>query len=432
MLLYTKLIRHLYTLFHYLALPAILLRLLWRSRHNPEYRRRWLERLGYIQPITAAHQSIWIHAVSVGETKAAIPMIKKLIERHPNSTLIVTTTTPTGSAEVIKHLNDQVQHSYAPYDVPNCVNRFLKRSQPTLCIIMETELWPNLLHCCEQRNIAVLLANGRMSLNSFRNYQHIKSLTKSMLRSFSMIAAQSNLDGERFLALGVKPQSLMISGNIKFDIQIPHDLKTNAQSLREQWQAQKRPIMIAASTHEGEDALVLEAFMAVRKKLPHTLLILVPRHPERFNKVEKLCRTKPFQLSRRSIKQIVNHNTDILLGDTMGELLLLYAASDVAFVGGSLVPVGGHNLIEPAALGLPTITGPHVHNFMLISKLLLEAGATHIVDHANALAETAITLLSNTPLREKIGGLAKEVINVNQGALAKHLEWIKQEANPGN
>ena len=341
----------------------------------------------------------------------------------------MTTTTPTGSQQITKHLKDEVTHVYAPYDVPWVVNRFLRRSRTKLCIIMETEIWPNILHCCRKHNIPVFLANARLSERSKLRYQIVGSLIKGALSAYSMVAAQGLLDGERLLSLGLDPHRLMISGNIKFDMKLPENLQANGQALREEWQSSNRPTFIAASTHEGEDEIILEAFKEIRKELSNALLILVPRHPDRFRKVERLCEENGFSLVLRSLNQAPT-TADILLGDTMGELLLLYAASDIAFVGGSLTPVGGHNLIEPASLGLPILTGPHLHNFTEISRLLQNAGTAQVVNDANSMTAAVIALFSAKELHNKMSTRAKEVIDSNRGALEKHLEWIEANFPP--
>lgn len=417
-------LRFFYSFAHYIAIPGILIRLLWRSRHTSGYRKRWNERFGYVNRVVDKEKSIWVHAVSVGEANAAIPLIKEIKKIYPHHAIVVTTTTPTGSAEIIKHLANDVIHVYTPYDIPSAVNRFLRRKRIRLCIIMETEIWPNMLRCCRNHNIPIVLANARLSERSYRSYRMVRWFIKSLLDSYTMVAAQGLLDGERLLLLGVNPARLMISGNIKFDINIPQPVIDKGIALRQSWSNQ-RPVLIAASTHEGEEAIILQAFKAIKKQLSNALLILVPRHPDRFNRVIKLCQHQGFRYVLRSLDQQPNDTTEILIGDTMGELLMLYAASDIAFVGGSLVETGGHNLIEPAALGLPILTGPHLHNFTEISKLLQKAGAASVIHDEKSLATTAIALFSTTELCSKMGIRAREVIEANRGALAKHLEWIK-------
>jgi len=417
--------RFLYTVIYYLVMPFVLIRLLWRSRHTADYRKRWNERFGYITPITQ-DKTIWVHAVSVGETIAAIPLVKSLLQQYsPEFHIIVTTTTPTGSALVTKHLQNQVTHVYAPFDVPIAVTRFLRRSRVKLCMIMETEMWPNLLTLCKKQHIPIILANARLSERSCLRYQFISGLTKQMLSTYHTVAAQGVLDGERFLQLGLDPKKLVITGNIKFDLQIPDELITLGKNIRQQIGLDRR-VLIAASTHEGEDQIVIDAFLKIRKDLPNLFLILAPRHRDRFQKVSELCRQTNLMVSARSQQTAITSNTDILLVDTIGELQMIYAAADIAFVGGSLVPIGGHNPIEPAALGLPILTGPNLHNFTEISKLLQNAGAAQIVTDANSIADAVIALCSAKELREKIGRCAQETIQANRGALQKHLECVER------
>lgn len=417
--------RYLYTLIYYLITPFVLIRLLWRSRHMPDYRKRWNERFGYITPILHK-KTIWVHAVSVGETLAAIPLVKQLIKHYsPEFHIIVTTTTPTGSALVTKNLHNLVTHVYAPFDTPTAVSRFLRRAQVKLCIIMETEIWPNLLMLCKKQHIPIILANARLSEQSSLRYQLISKSTKRMLSAYHTIATQGVLDGERYLRLGLDPKKLVVAGNIKFDIDIPQETIDSGKAIRKQIGADRR-VLIAASTHDREEAIILQAFQKIRAEIPNLFLILVPRHPDRSSKITELCRQTSFILSTRSHNDSINHTTDILLVDTIGELLLFYAASDIAFVGGSLAPVGGHNLIEPAALGLPVLTGPYLHNFTEISKLLQNAGAAQIVSDSNAIGDAVIALCSAKELRAKIGKCAQETIESNRGALQKHLECIEK------
>ena len=424
--LHPKLSRFVYTLLHYLALPGILVRLLWRSRYSVAYRQRWNERFGYIKRLTSNQSSIWVHAVSVGEAMAAIPLIRALMAQYPQYVMVVTTTTPTGSLQVIKHLKRDVMHVYSPYDMPSFMNRFLRRINAKLCIIMETELWPNMLNCCQKRRIPIMLANARLSERSKRNYrQIIPSLTKNMLASYSVVVAQGLLDGERFISLGLNPNRLIVSGNIKFDIQISEQDRAQGQALRQAWHVEQRPTIIAASTHEGEESILLDAFHRIRQQIPHAFFILAPRHPDRAHKIKRLCEDQGFNVTQRSIeKQQIG--MDILLVDTIGELIMMYAASDIAFVGGSFTNVGGHNLIEPAAIGLPILTGPNLHNFTEISKILKKAGIAQVVNDSKQLATTVVALLSAESLCQKIGNHAREVVAANQGAVAKHMEWVKR------
>ena len=374
-----------------------------------------------------AHDTLWIHAVSVGETQAALPLIKALQQRYPQMTLVVTTTTPTGSARVRAALGDTVFHVYAPYDLPGAVRRFLQRTRPRVAIIMETELWPNLIHGCQKHGIPVIVANARLSARSAAGYQRVAGLTREALQNITVIAAQAQADAQRFIALGADPARVRITGNIKFDITLAADLQQRAAALRHTWGAQ-RPVWIAASTHanstSSEDEQVLTAFAAVRLVLPDSLLILVPRHPERFAKVTALCRKSGYNVWLRSEQKPYDASPDIFIGDSMGELMLFYAASDVAFVGGSLVAHGGHNLLEPAALGIPVITGPHTFNFADISRMLLQADAARQVGTAAELAAVVITFLQNDALRRATGEKGRRLIEQNRGALEKLMTVI--------
>jgi 3-deoxy-D-manno-octulosonic-acid transferase len=290
---------------------------------------------------------------------------------------------------------------------------------------METEMWPNLLTICHKQHIPIILANARLSERSCLRYQLIPNLTKRMLRSYHTVAAQGVLDGERYLQLGLDPKKLIITGNIKFDIDIPAELIQQGKQIREQIGVDRR-VFIAASTHEGEEAIILNAFQKIRSEIPNLFLILAPRHPDRFQKVFEMCRQLKLVVSTRTKQEAITTDTDVLLVDTIGELQMIYAAADIAFVGGSLVSIGGHNLIEPAALGLPILMGPHLHNFTQISKLLQQAGAAQIISDSGNIADAVIALCSAKELREKIGQCAQETIHANRGALQKHLECIER------
>ncbi len=424
MISYTNCCRQLYTMGFYLVAPILVLRMWYRSlRHGTVYTKGWQERFGFTPILIPKEQKvIWIHAVSLGETIAATPLIKALLKSHPEYKIVITSTTPSGSAQVIKQFGNEVYGFYLPYDLPGSLRRFFNRIHPNLGIIMETELWPNLLAVCENKQIPLLLANARLSAKSAAGYQKIKSLTAAMLKTFSKVAAQSSSDAERFLALGLPQDRLDITGNIKFDIQIPADLMERGKKLHQEWGS--RLVFTAASTHEGEESLLLNVLSQVKRAIPSVLFILVPRHPERFAKVGELCRQHGFSVAIRSKGDPVTLTTDILLGDTMGELLLFYAASDLAFVGGSWVPVGGHNLIEPAILHVPVITGPQLHNFVDVSRLLLAAGGAKVVENADAATETVIQLLKNTDQRLQMGENGFNAVMANTGALEKHLKWI--------
>lgn len=417
--------RWIYNIIFYLATPLIVLRLLWRSRRSPAYRRRWRERFGQVPAVATDRNVIWVHSVSVGETLAAIPLIKALQARHPDVLVVVTTMTPTGSERVRAALGDSVYHVYAPYDLPGAVCRFLDRVHPAKLVIMETELWPNIIHHCRRRDIPIVLANARLSAKSARGYGRIGALTRTMLSGLTLVAAQTRDDGERFRALGLQAEQLEVAGNIKFDFAVTDERREQADRLARQWRGDgDRPVWLAASTHRGEDEQVLKALATLRECFPRLLLVLVPRHPERFDEVEKLCRGAGFALVRRSRGQVPGATDAILLGDTMGELPVFFGACDVAFVGGSLVPVGGHNLIEPAAWGCPVLSGPHLFNFTEASVKLEQAGGMLVCADADQLATAVGDLLADTALRERAGNAARAVAEANRGALAKLLDLI--------
>ncbi len=425
--------RLLYTLLFYLAVPIVLLRLLWRARKAPAYARRWRERFGLVPPLQA-NKVIWVHSVSVGETLAAVPMIKALQQRYADARLVVTTMTPTGSERVKASFGDTVYHVYAPYDLPDAIARFIERVRPDLLIIMETELWPNLIAGCRKRGVPVVLANARLSDRSARAYGKLPGFTRSMLGNLSAVAAQHSDDGNRFCKLGLPPQHCQVTGNIKFDLDLDETLREKAAALRHQWcgEDESRAVLLAASTHRGEDEQVLNAFQRILESHSNVLLVLVPRHPERFDDVAELCRQHGLAVVRRSSGEIPGAGQQILLGDTMGELLAFCGASDVVFVGGSMVPVGGHNLIEPAAWAVPVLSGPHLFNFSEASKLLLNAGGMQVCKNSSELAMAVIQLLNDQSRRTGMAQAAKMVADQNRGALQKLLSMVDEQLqNPG-
>jgi 3-deoxy-D-manno-octulosonic-acid transferase len=387
----------------------------------PAYWYRWTERFGYC-PTLPKQQSLWIHAVSMGEVQAAVPLIQALRHQVPEQSILITTMTPTGSQRVRDVFGDSVWHVYLPYDLPGAIARFLARSQPRWLILMETELWPNLLYACQQRGIGVILANARLSARSAAGYQHIAGLMRPMLENLTAVAAQTEIDAARFIDLGASPTKVHVTGSIKFDTHLPNDFSEKAKQLRHQW-GTDRAVWIAASTHEGEEKAVLDAFYELKKEFNGLVLLLVPRHPERFNRVAALCQRRGFIIARRS-QGDVSTKTEIYLGDTMGELPLLYAAGDVAFVGGTLVPIGGHNLLEPAAVGLPVIMGPHVFECAEICRRLLKAQAAHQINDAGQLANAVNMYLSDTTLTRQTGEKGRLFVEKNRGALKRLLSVI--------
>ncbi len=404
-----------YTLLYYCLLPFIFARLLWRSIKSPEYRKRWAERLG-CHTTTPKTGGIWIHAVSVGEVIAAEPLIRIIKSHYPELDLTVTTMTPTGSERVTALLGNEVFHQYVPYDTPCALKRFLGRIKPKLLIIMETELWPNMINQCHANKIPVVLANARLSDRSAKGYGRLPKLIKPMLNQINMIVAQGVDDGQRFISLGLPEDNLKVVGSIKFDINIDENIHLKAKALTNSWGA-KRPVLVAGSTHNGEDELLLVAYKKLLRQFPELLLILVPRHPERFNKVAKLVLEHNLIMIRRSTNEPVNNTTNILLGDTIGELMLFYATATVAFVGGTLVERGGHNFLEPAALSVPIISGKHVFNFSDISKLLVSKGAMLQVNNIELLADKLTLILQDKTIQHRMGNAGFEVVKQNRGAL---------------
>lgn len=407
--------RKLYTLLLYLLMPVVILRLAWRGIRAPDYWRRWPERFGRIAP-ALGKQVIWIHAVSVGEVMAAEPLVRILLEQRPDYSILITTVTPTGSARVTALFGDDVAHVYAPYDLPDVVSRFLGRVGPRLAIVMETELWPNLFYACQHRSVPLLLVNARLSERSVAGYLRVRGLAARTLSAVTEIAAQSELDAGRFRSLGADEQRITVTGNMKFEQRIPPSLRERAEVLRRDWGV-GRAVWVAGSTHEGEDEMLLDVFAQLRKQFRGCLLVLVPRHPERFGTVAELCRQRGYNTVLRSERLPCTSETDVFIGDSMGELALFYAASDVAFTGGSLVFHGGHNLLEPAALGVPVVTGPHVFNFVEICELLLQAGACVKVKDTGELLNILSRWLGDANERHRVGQRGREVVEKNRGAL---------------
>lgn len=369
-------------------------------------------------------QSIWVHAVSVGEVVAAAPLIRALIARHPRHTMLVTTVTPTGAARVRAMFGDNVVHSYIPFEFLFAVNRFFAATKPVIALIMETEIWPNLYHGCGIREIPLVLTSARISPKSVGNYRKMLPLFRETLSHGIVIAAQSSADADRFLQLGANADRTRVTGNIKFDIEVPDDLCDRGKSFRQQMIGD-RPVWVAASTHEGEEAIILDAHDRLRDDFPELLLILVPRHPERFRLVRELLEKRSVSFVARTDKQPCQPETSVLLGDTMGEVTLFYAASDLCFVGGSLVPVGGHNLLEPAAIGQPVVSGVHVFSAQEIADRFIAEKACRMVSDAKELEETVRELLRNPAERILLGDNGREIVEKNRGALARLLALVE-------
>jgi 3-deoxy-D-manno-octulosonic-acid transferase len=412
----------LYSLFLPLLIPVVILHLLFRGLKNHDYFRRWGERFGF-NKIKTDSPVIWVHAVSVGEARAAVPMINELFS-HYDSPVLVTTMTPTGSSEVVRQLGNRVLHCYVPYDLSWSVNRFLDQVKPCLAVTMETELWPNLFHGCKKRGIPIIVANARMSESSMRGYLRFEKLTRITLNQVSMIAAQSRADARRLQRMGAAEDKIFVTGSIKFEIKLPASLREAAESLRRDF-GSMRPVWIAASTHDDEEKNILVAYRELKRSYPDLLLLLVPRHPERFLPVAKISRRDGFNTVLRSeLRGPVAEEVEVIIGDSMGELLKLYAASDVAFVGGSLVPVGGHNVLEACAVGLPVIFGPHMFNFDEISQLTLSRQAGKQVDSIHELTAAVASYLDDANLRFETGEKGKKLVQQNRGALEKTSDLI--------
>ncbi len=416
-------LRIIYIVITYLLVPVVLLHLLWKGFGNRAYWQRIGERFGFYS-LDAGTGVIWLHAVSVGEVQAAAPLIRQLLERYPQHTLLVTTTTPTGSDRLRALFGDRVAHCYAPLDIGFAVKSFFRRFRPRAAIIMETELWPNLFRQCGDRKVPLILASARLSPRSINRYRALVSLFKDTLSHGVVIAAQTPADAERFLSLGVAPERTHVTGNIKFDFELPAGIAEQGAELRSECGAD-RPVWIAASTHAGEEEVALAAHRRVRERFADALLVLVPRHPERFDGIANLISNRGFSFVRRSQGAPCEAECAVLLGDTMGELMLFYAAADVAFVGGSIAKIGGHNLLEPASLKLPFITGPHTFNAVDIAALFQENGIAPVVHNAEELAAEVVMLFENPPERARRGALAKELIDDSGGALARLLKLLE-------
>jgi 3-deoxy-D-manno-octulosonic-acid transferase len=416
-------VRFIYSLAFYLLLPLILFYFLWRSRKEPGYRRRWVERFG-AAPV-GRPGGIWLHAASVGEVQAARPLVESLLAAHPKRPLVVTCITPTGSQRILELWGDRVQHAYLPFDVPGSVERFLDRVQPALGIVLETEIWPNLYLALARRGTPLLMVSARLSEGSLQRLQRFPGsrLLRDCLAHVAAILAQTPDDAERYRSAGVDDARISVAGNLKFDYRVDPAAVSRAQVLREGWGA-TRPVWIAASTHAGEEDIMLEAHARLRERMPDLLLVLVPRHPQRFEAVADLCTRAGMSSARRSRGETGTPEHAVVLVDTMGELNLFYAASDLAFVGGSLVPVGGHNLLEPAALGLPILTGPHMHSQQDITQRLLAAGGARQVSDLYELIEAVEACLASPALHHQSGIAARHVIEQNRGALARVMAQV--------
>ena len=416
--------RLLYSLLLTLLLPLILTRLFIKGSSDNRYRRNIGDRLGQItRPLGTI--DVWIHAVSVGEVNAAVPLVTAFRKIHSRCRILITTTTPTGLDQVTAHLGDRVVHCYLPFDHPFFIARFLRTISPRLLIIMERELWPNIIHGCHKRSIPVVIANARLSQRSCNRYAYVLPLMRPALAIVSAVAAQTEADRSRLMTLGAHPDHILTTGNIKYDVTVSAKTMDTAQSMRQDW-GRHRLIIVAGSTHEGEEAVLLDIFDPLREHYPGLLLILAPRHPERFDAVFQLVKNRGFNTHRHGDgSTVVPPAAEVHLRDTMGELPLLYAAADIAIVGGSLIEIkgiGGHNLLEPCAVATPVLFGRYISDFLEISHNIVERAAGIQIHDSNDLRDTLKELLNDAALRNRMGANGIQVIKENRGATQRTLE----------
>lgn len=410
-------VRLLYSALFYALLPFILARLAWRSRKLPAYWERWRERFA-VYDTPSERNTVWFHAVSVGEAEAAFPLIRRFGTSHPFLPVLVTCTTPTGSARIKAVLGDSVRHVYLPYDLPDGVARFLNHFQPQAAVFLETEIWPNLYVQCQRRGIPLAIVNGRLSEKSARGYRKLRHLTAKSLAAVSRVAAQTVADAERYVSLGVASDRVTVTGNVKFDLEFSDAMRQQAESLRAELFG-SRPIWIAGSTHPGEEEQILVALGKLKSAIPEVLLLLAPRHPERADEVQALAERFGFSVQRRTEHRPCAPATGVFLVDTLGELRIFYGMADVAFVGGSLIPRGGHNVLEPAAAGRPVLFGPYMFNFAEIAQGLQESGGGIEVTDGETLACWILRLLSKPDRRAEIGVKGQGFVSANHGAVER-------------
>ncbi|SFD64349.1 3-deoxy-D-manno-octulosonic-acid transferase [Massilia yuzhufengensis] len=418
-------IRALYSLAWWLALPLVLARLWWRGRKEPGYRAHWAERLGFPDAAPSTRLTLWVHAVSVGETRAAEPLVEALLLAYPDSRILLTHMTPTGratGAALFGHHGERVLQSYLPYDTGFMVARFLRRFTPRVCILMETEVWPNLIAGCARAGVPVALVNARLSERSLRRGRKMGALMTDAARAITLVAAQTEGDAERVRSLGAP--TVAVTGSIKFDVVPPASALEKGAWLRER--VKRRPVFLCASTREGEEALVLDAWQRAPDKPQDALLAIVPRHPQRFDEVEKMIAARGLSVTRRSTLDGGALQADVLLGDSMGEMFAYFAACDCTFIGGSLMPLGGQNLIEACALGKPVLVGEHTFNFAQATDEAVQDGAALRVADADALIAAALRLLEDDAARAAMGAHALAFAGRHRGATLRTVELLRQ------
>lgn len=416
--------RIIYSLLFYLFIPYILLRLLWRSIKVPAYRQRWSERFAFYRD-QHRQGAVWFHAVSVGEAEALFPLLRRFRQRYPDLPVLVTTTTPTGSARVQSVMKDEVMHVYIPYDLPDGWLRFFNHFRPKLAVIMETEIWPNLFTACGDQQIPLLVINARLSEKSANGYRKVPNLIRRALSRVTLIVAQTQEDADRYLSIGAPLSRVKTLGNMKFDVEIPASLVEAGLQIKKN-AFKNRFVWLIASTHNNEEAILIDLYRQIKQTIPELLLIIVPRHPERFISVAQLCQQHGLRVVTRTSGNLLLDHADVYLVDTMGELKLFYAACDVAFVGGSLVPVGGHNVLEAAAVGAPVMFGPHMANFKEIADNILMHDAAIQCQSTDEITETILSLYASPEMRNRLIVNSRNFLLANQGAVVAILELISE------
>lgn len=418
-----RMLRSAYSAVLYLLLPVTIYHLVWRGFRQRGYFQRWSERYGYYPGVAPETRStIWLHAVSVGEVNAAAPLVEALLARRPHVPLVITSITPTGSERVRALWGDRVRHVYLPYDLPGAMRRFLAQFRPACALLMETELWPNLLFACHDARVPVSIVNARLSERSLRGYQVLAPLIGRALQTVRRVCAQGHADARRYIRLGAPAEATVETGNLKYDVAELDSLDAFVAIFHAH--AGVRPTWIAASTHPDEETAVLVAHRMLRQAYPDALMLWAPRHPERFKAAYEQSRSFGFRTYSRSYRPLPAADDAVFVVDTLGELGRFYACADVAFVGGSLQPVGGHNLLEPATVGVPILTGPHLHNFSDIARQLSEAGAMEIIDSAEALGERLVELLGSDESRARMGEAGRALVIDGRGALERTWQAI--------
>lgn len=412
----------LYSLVLHLAFPVTLYHLIWRGMRQREYLQRWPERYAWLDGKLDLHDTIWVHAVSVGEVLAARPLVDALLAAHPGRPVLVTTITPTGSERVRALWGDRVHHVYLPYDLRSMVRRFLDRARPAIAVIVETEIWLNLYVECGRRGIPLVMVNARLSERSLRGYLPVQALARLAMKAVTQVAAQSNADATRLARIGADPARIVVTGNLKYDLTLPEDIAGQAARWRQAWG--RRPVWIAASTHPPEEDAVLAIHARVLERHPDALLLWAPRHPERFAPAAESAAALGMHTATRRANALPSPDTQVFVIDTLGELLRFFAAADLAFVGGSLCDVGGHNVLEPAALGIPSVVGPRTFNFAEVTRRLRDANALRQAPDATTVGDEVLALLEDDAARVLMGDAGRRQVSELSGALGRTLALI--------